>query len=179
MFCPTCGRENPNERKFCSSCGTNLEAVSQVLSGPTTNFFTKLDIGLDLLMARYAEHIFKDASSNAVDRKLSNSWKLLGKGALTSFFDVFLAILIWNVMTVRFQILLISTPFRLLSERSARQKRISERLDQETTNKLAEPPERKWLPGQVPSVSEHTTERLQGFYSPRKGEPPAEDDRNR
>jgi uncharacterized membrane protein YvbJ len=31
MFCPKCGRDNLNEQKFCASCGTNLEAVSQML----------------------------------------------------------------------------------------------------------------------------------------------------
>ena len=166
MFCPTCGRENPSERKFCSSCGTNLEAVSQVLSGSTTNFFTRLDTGFDLLFARYSEHIFKDAQSNATDRKASNSWKLLGKAVATSFFDLLLAMLIWNVFTLRFQILLISTPFRLLSERSARQKRLVAVLEQDPQRKLQEPTEQRWLPDAMVSVSEHTTERLQEYSPP-------------
>lgn len=163
MFCPTCGRENPSERKFCSSCGTNLEAVSQALSGSATDFFTKLDTGLDQLFARYSEHLFKNAPTNASDRKVSNSWKLLGKSVATSFFDLFLAILIWNVITVRFQILLISTPFRLLSEKNARQKNLEAGFDQDTLPKLPEPPEQRWLPGAMVSVSEHTTERLQDY----------------
>lgn len=166
MFCPTCGRDNLNERKFCSSCGTNLEAVSQVLSGGTTNFFTRLDTGLDQLMARYSEHIFKDAQSDAAERKVSNSWKLLGKGILTSFVDLFLSLFIWNVFSLRFNILLISTPFRLLSERSARQKKMRER-EPEATNALAAAPEARWLPGEIPSVSEHTTEFLEEYKPPK------------
>jgi hypothetical protein len=170
MFCPTCGRENPNERKFCSSCGTNLEAVSQVLSGVTTNIFTRLDTGLDQLIARYSEHVFKDAPSNATDRSVGNSWKLLGKGVMTSFVDLLLSLIIWNVFTLRFQILLFSTPFRLLSQR-ARQKKPGTGPEKYTQPKLPEPPEQRWLPGEMISVSEHTTEIFQSDpeSSDRKG----------
>ena len=33
MFCPTCGSNQGEAKKFCTVCGTNLLAVSQVLSG--------------------------------------------------------------------------------------------------------------------------------------------------
>ncbi len=33
MFCPKCGGQNPEEGKFCRSCGTDLGNVSQALSG--------------------------------------------------------------------------------------------------------------------------------------------------
>jgi hypothetical protein len=33
MFCPKCGSNQGEERKFCTSCGTNLLVVSQALSG--------------------------------------------------------------------------------------------------------------------------------------------------
>jgi len=33
MFCPKCGIQNPESGKFCRSCGTDLENVSDVLSG--------------------------------------------------------------------------------------------------------------------------------------------------
>jgi len=175
MFCPTCGRDNLSERKFCSSCGTNLEAVSQVLSGGPANLFTRLDTGLDHFIARYAEHVFKDAQTDAADRSVANSWKLLGKGALTSFVDLFLSLIIWNVFTLRFQILWISTPFRLLSERSTRQKRLKEGLEKDTLPKLPASPEEKWLAGAIVTVSEHTTERLQEYQPPRKDETRSQD----
>lgn len=171
MFCPTCGRDNAKERKFCSSCGTNLEAVSELLSGSTTNFFTRLDMGLDHLIARYSEHVFKDAQSNVADRTVANSWKLLGKGALTSLLDIFLSLIIWNVFTFRFHMLLISTPFRLLSERSARQEKAREELEKDTLPKLPPPTEQKWIAGAVASVSEHTTEKLQDYSAPRPEKP--------
>ncbi|SRR5712692_377005 len=168
MFCPTCGRDNLLERKFCAACGTNLEAVSQVLSGDRTDFFTRLDTGLDQFIARYAEHVFKDAGSNATDRSVANSWKVLGKGIATSFVDLFLSLVIWNVFTLRFQILWISTPFRLLAERSNRLKNSRAVIDTDAPLRLPEPAPNKWLSGVAPSVSEHTTERLQEYQPSRQ-----------
>jgi hypothetical protein len=166
MFCPKCGRDNLNEQKFCASCGTNLEAVSQVLSGTGTDFFTRIDTGLDQFIAKYAEHVFTDAPSQATDRSVSNSWKLLGRGVLTSFIDLFLSLVIWNVFTLRFNILLFSTPFRLLSERSNRLKISKAGIDTDAPLRLPEPLQDQWIRGPVPSVSEHTTERLQEYRPP-------------
>lgn len=36
MFCPNCGGHQSEGRKFCTSCGTNLLVISQVLSGRPT-----------------------------------------------------------------------------------------------------------------------------------------------
>lgn len=166
MFCPTCGRDNLNEQKFCASCGTNLEAVSQVLFGKETDFFTRIDTGLDQFTARYAEHIFKDAPAHAADRTVSNSWKLLGKGVLTSLMDLFLALILWNFFTLRFQILVFSTPFRLLSERNRRQRKAKEPIDTGSPLILPEATPVKWMSGGSPSVSEHTTETLQEYRLP-------------
>ena len=166
MFCPTCGRDSLNERKFCAACGTNLEAVSQALSGTGTDFFTRIDSGLDQFAARYAEHVFKDAPACAADRSVKNSWKLLGKGIVTSFVDLFLSVLLLNFFSVRFHILWISTPFRLLSERSARLKNQRAGIDTDQPLRLPEPAPQQWLPGAAPSVSEHTTEHLQEYRPP-------------
>lgn len=32
MFCPSCGKDNNDDRRFCNSCGTNLEIVKQCLA---------------------------------------------------------------------------------------------------------------------------------------------------
>src|SRR5262245_37288125 len=37
MFCPTCGSNQGEGKKFCTLCGTNLLAVSQALSGGIPN----------------------------------------------------------------------------------------------------------------------------------------------
>lgn len=33
MYCPTCGANQANDKKFCPACGTNLSAISAALSG--------------------------------------------------------------------------------------------------------------------------------------------------
>lgn len=160
MFCPTCGRDNANGRKFCASCGTNLEAVSQALSESRDDFFTKTDTALDQFIARYAEHVFKDAPSKALDRKVGKSWQLLGQGILASFMDMIMFFLMWNVFPLRLLILMISTPVRLLSERSKYQKSAAGELAGEKVLDLSEPLPQKWLSGTVVSVAEHTTVKL-------------------
>jgi hypothetical protein len=35
MFCPKCGGQNPENGKFCRSCGTDLGVVSSALSSPS------------------------------------------------------------------------------------------------------------------------------------------------
>lgn len=162
MFCPSCGRENAERIKFCVSCGTNLEAVSQALSGTPDDFFTKADAALDQLIARYAEHVFKDAPSNANTRRVGNSWKILGQGVVTSLTDMILFSLMWNILPLRFLILLISTPFRLLSQRGQKKSATADIEPRKVA--LPDPPQR-WLPGEAPSISEHTTEHL-GQYAP-------------
>ena len=195
MFCPTCGRDNLKEQKFCASCGTNLEVVSQALSGTATNFFTRLDSSLDQFNVRYSEHVFKDSPSYAGDRSVRNSWRLLGRGVVTSLVDLFLSIFLWNFFVLRFHVLWISTPFRLLSERSNRLKSwpwehandpqweayFERRLDNDselhrstlkaginTGEPLALPEQKpcQFVAGAIPSVSEHTTEHLQEYVSP-------------
>ena len=163
MFCPRCGRDNSNERKYCAACGTNLEAVSHVLSGNTDDFLTRTDKALDQFISRYAEHVFKNAPSTAMDRRVGKSWQVLGQGFLTLFVDLLLFTLMWNVLPLRFLILLISSPVRLLAERSSRQKAASAQLEERPLPRLPEAPYREWQSGSAPSVSEHTTETLQDF----------------
>src|SRR5262245_10374392 len=162
MFCPTCGNENALGRKFCVACGTNLEAVSQALSGSKTDFFTRTDAILDQLIARYAEHVFKDAPANTADATVGKSWKILGQGVLTSLIDTILLSLMWNIFPLRFLILLISSPIRILYGRSDRQKIARTATEEQTALKpLAATNEMP--PKSVASVSEHTTERLKEY----------------
>jgi len=169
MFCPTCGKENALGRRFCVACGTNLEAVSQALSGSKTDFFTRTDAALDQLIAKYAEHVFKDAPTNTANTTIGKSWKILGQGVLTSLMDMILFTLMWNVFPLRFLILLISSPIRLLYERSNRQKITKAEIEEKTGFKLPPPATNELLDESMASVTEHTTERLQEYQQQEQG----------
>jgi hypothetical protein len=154
MFCPTCGKNNSTGRKFCASCGTNLEAVSQALSASDDDFFTKIDAGLDSFLARYAEHVFRNAPSNAAEQRLSKSWQVLGQSVLASFVDLLLFTLMWNVIPLRFLLLVISTPVRLVTQRGRSRQRT---IGGTSVPDLSEGVQQHWLAGSVESVTEHTT----------------------
>lgn len=56
MFCPKCGTQNPDTGKFCRSCGTGLENVSEALSG-----------GLPKAPQTYIDHKGRVRSNNPVE----------------------------------------------------------------------------------------------------------------
>ena len=155
MFCPTCGRDNIIGRKFCASCGTNLEAVSQALSGSEDDFFTKIDSGLDHFLGKYAEHVFKNAPANAAEQRIAKSWQVLGQSVLTSIVDLLLFLLMWNIIPLRFLLLLISTPIRLITQRGRPRKRII--ASGRSAADLPEAGQGQWLSGPIESVTDHTT----------------------
>lgn len=160
MFCPTCGVDNSLERKYCASCGTNLEVVSQALSGSADGFLSKLDTSLDQFIARYAEHVFKDAPVNVLDRRISRSWKILGQGVVTSLVDLLLFNLMCVMLPFRFLLLLVLTPIGLVTERSRHRQDVAGQLDSKQAIDFPDV-----LPGDLPrslvaSVTEHTTRNL-------------------
>jgi hypothetical protein len=163
MFCPSCGKDNSDELKFCATCGTNLEAVAQALTGREEDFFTKMDTGIDYFVARYAEHVFRNAPQGVSEHKVSKSWQLLGQAIVTTFVDILLFTLMWNILPLRFLILCVSTPFRLMTERdSARQ--LPPAPDQ--TYKAPELSAARvglWLGETAPSVTENTTTHLESL----------------
>jgi hypothetical protein len=160
MFCPNCGKDNSNDLRFCATCGTNLEAVAQALSGREDDFFTKMDGGIDQLIGRYAEHVFRDAPQHAAERRVVRSWQLLGQALLTSLLDILLFVLMWNLLPLRFLILVISTPFRVLGERSSSKQ--SKQLNDAAAYQppTLTPVSRLWLADGVPSVTDSTTTNL-------------------
>jgi len=165
MFCPTCGRDNVAERKFCASCGTNLEAVVQALSGSDDDFFTKIDSGLDHFLGKYAEHVFKNAPAHAAEQRIGRSWQILGQSVLTSIVDLLLFSLMWNIIPLRFLLLLISTPVRLITQRG----RTSKRSISGSTKspELPEAMPQQWLQSSLESVTEHTTAILSDSERPK------------
>ncbi|HEU4390601.1 MAG TPA: hypothetical protein VFV34_22550 [Blastocatellia bacterium] len=136
-----------------------MNLVSQALTETREDFFTKIDSGFDQFIARYSEHIFKDAPTAAADRRVLNSWKLLGEGVVTSLVDMILFCLMMNILPFRFFMLIISTPVRLLTQRGKRQrKRLEASPEPPELGSQLEP--QKWLSA-VPSVSENTTDKLE------------------
>ena len=53
MFCPGCGSNNADDLKFCTRCGTNLEIVSNALSGRTTGALVTDERTVSLLKDYY------------------------------------------------------------------------------------------------------------------------------
>jgi len=162
MFCPSCGKDNSLEQKYCATCGTNLEAVAHALTGREEDFFTKMDTGIDYFVARYAEHVFRTAPQGVGEHKVAKSWKLLGQAVVTTFVDILLFSLMWNILPLRFLILCISTPFRLLAERGSHdQERQMLPADNYTPPELAPANAQLWLADNAPSVTENTTKHLE------------------
>ncbi len=148
MFCPTCGREDAQERKFCSSCGTNLDRVTKALTPGKDNFLVQADEVFDRVLGRYAGMFFKDAPEKAQDRSVSNSWQVFGLSSLSLLANFILIPVCFLALKLRFFTLLFSTPFRLLSERSDQQAKASA---------LRANNQDQWLMNPVPGVTEHTT----------------------
>lgn len=71
MFCPKCGTKNPEDGKFCRSCGTDLGNVSAALTSPKGSFLA--DIGLDSCdtdgssnKLKSADDVFADAVKSII-----------------------------------------------------------------------------------------------------------------
>jgi hypothetical protein len=179
MFCPTCGRQNQSERKFCSGCGTNLETVSKALSGDSEGLLRTFDAALDRFIARYAERVFKDAPSGAGETGVAKSWRILGEGFVTSLVDLLLISIIWNVLPLRFLMLIVTTPFRLISRGSTGQRVPSG--DSSVASRIADLDDtarNRWLTGARPSVTENTTDIFSG-YQQAKTEPQEMENRSK
>jgi len=128
------------------------------LSGKDDDFFTRIDGGLDHFLARYAEHVFRNAPANAAEQRISKSWQVLGQSFLTSIVDLLLFTLMWNIIPLRFLLLLISTPVRLITQRRQSSKHSLSAGKRAIDLPEAQP--HQWLSGSIDSVTEHTTAML-------------------
>ena len=178
MFCPSCGKENPVECRFCASCGFNLEVVSRALYTSSVGLYTKFDTALNQLIARYSERVFKNAPTTALSRRLSDSWKVLGEGILTAPVDF---ALFWLMLFVFFPLrlltLLISTPFRILTslastplrrqvEESKRPKALASIDEVQSADNNLKREISEWRIDSAISAVEHTTEHLSDYNRP-------------
>jgi hypothetical protein len=170
MFCPNCGKDNVPECKFCASCGTNLEVVTRALYTNSVGIYTRFDTALNQLIAHYSERVFKKAPTTALSRRLSDSWKLLGEGILTTPVDFILFwLMLFVVLPLRLLTLIVSTPFILLMERGNRPKSLPPQSENKAISNDAKSVPSEWTEGSVVSVMEHTTEHLPDYLPPRRG----------
>src|SRR5262245_29971331 len=122
MFCPTCGREDLQGRRFCPACGANLERVTRALSHGEDNLLVRADQAFDRLIARYAGLFFGGARDKALDWRVSHSWTLWAQAILALPVNFILFwIRIFALLPLRLLTLLLGSPFRLLSERNNQQ----------------------------------------------------------
>jgi len=165
MFCPTCGREDSQGRRFCPACGANLERVTRALSPGGGSLLARADQAFDRLVARYAGLFFGGARDKALDWRVSHSWTLWAQAflALPANFILFW-IMLFGILPLRLFTLLLGSPFRLLTERSNRQSpaqvptpavKVENRRAQ-----LQAPPPGQWALDSAPSAVEHTTMNL-------------------
>jgi hypothetical protein len=165
MYCPACGREDSQGRRFCPTCGANLERVTRALSPGGDNFLARSDQAFDRLIARYAGLFFGGARDKALDWRVGHSWTLWAQAffALPANFILFW-IMLFGILPLRLLTLLLGSPFRLLTERSNRQAtaqvpapavKVENRRAQ-----LQAPPPVQWALDSSPSAVEHTTMNL-------------------
>jgi hypothetical protein len=165
MFCPTCGREDLQGRRFCPACGANLERVTKALSPGGDNLLVRADQAFDRLIARYAGLFFGGARDKALDWRVSHSWTLWAQAflALPANFILFW-IMLFGILPLRLFTLLLGSPFRLLSERSnqpgAAQVPAPVAKVENRRAQLQAPPPGQWAMDSAPSAVENTTMNL-------------------
>ena len=161
MFCPACGTDNYEGRKFCASCGTNLDVVSRALYSNSTGIFTRAENALDQVIARYAERVFRDAPTHVPSRRLSDSWRVLAQGLATLTVDfVLFWLMIWIVLPLRLLTLLLTSPIKLLIQRSGRSRGALETGENKPAREAPALPPVEWTASSPVSAVEHTTEHL-------------------
>lgn len=152
MYCPSCGKTNSAEQKFCRSCGLGLEKIAQTVVEqlPVTNKNLeerqrKVDRWLSIILGSSLS-IFVGAIIYAIVYKI-----MIVKGQVAGGL-IFLAIIVGLLLS-----LLLVVYRESLREASTKQKLSQPALpDTAPTGKLL--PEPNLEP--VPSVTERTTELL-------------------
>lgn len=164
MFCPTCGREDSQGRRFCPACGANLERVTRALSPGGDNFLVRADQAFDRLIARYVGLFFNGARDKADDWRVGHSWSLWAQALLALPLNLILLYLLLFILPIRLFTLLLGSPFRLLSEHGDRQgaAQVSTPVAKVENRRaqLQAPPPVQWTLSSGPSAVEHTTKNL-------------------
>ncbi|HKQ72713.1 MAG TPA: hypothetical protein VJ810_03225 [Blastocatellia bacterium] len=152
-------------KRFCPTCGANMEKVTRALSPGGDSLLVRADQAFDRLVARYAGLFFGGARAKALDWRVSHSWTLWAQAflALPANFILFW-IMLFGILPLRLFTLLLGSPFRLLSERGNQQ--VPAQIPAPVAiveNKRAQlqaPPPGQWSLDSGPSAVEHTTMNL-------------------
>ena len=157
MYCPNCGKSNPNEQRYCRSCGLSLQAISQTLDhelsagGTATEIIRREQKGwpnpllYGLLMLTLGIII------------VIIGQRLLGEKSIA---DIGILIALLGIGLLGFKgVLLTLSQFGLPTQPTALS-------DAEAQTKL--PAASQF--GAVPSVAEQTTRHFEAVYSERKAE---------
>jgi len=163
MYCPSCGKDNPETARFCRGCGRSLAGILQPASPESESAFERIEHRLDEIIAGYASRYFKGRAGSFVPpTTLKESWKLLGQGFLTVLGDlIFTYLVIQFVLQFRLWVLLIKSPALWWRERKARK---AAPLAAPAPVPLLPEPLAHQIPGA--SVTEETTQRLSEHTPP-------------
>lgn len=156
MYCPTCGANQPNEKKFCPACGTNLAAVTTALSGQLAPAANTNSLAEAQARSRkeMAAAIYKGAPGLGL---------LLG--ALMIFAVLPAKVAVW----ICFGLIIagvsalgkgISHFYLARTELQAAEREAQQRLPFAPSTTLPLPPPFETSPPHPPSVTEHTTRHL-------------------
>lgn len=157
MFCPGCGGQQSNEKKFCPACGTNLAVVTAALQGqlaPTT-----------------IPHALAEAQQRARQEMAAAIYKgAPGLGMLLGALLVFVSLPSKAAVFICFGLIIagisalgkgISHYYLASTELRAAEQEVQHRLPfaSSITNPLPSAPDTA-APHYPPSVTEHTTRHL-------------------
>ena len=151
MYCPNCGKENSEQKRFCRACGLRLQAISQVLAQELSPGSPANQLDVDsaprklgsqpFLLAGFLIMMFGVILGVLGKKMLSAEW-ISTTGAL---------IAILGMAAMGYSVITMMMPM----SRSARRPPTLPPADLTTDRQLSAPP------AAVPSVTENTTKQLE------------------
>jgi len=158
MYCPRCGKENPEKQRFCNSCGLRLDSISNAIAGESTESREDRFIGA-----------FRGGQKGWQD-PLVYAFILIVAGMLIGFagYKILSEKTLGDIGTlvslVGVLVLLLKGIFLLIPPDAAsarKQAVLDERRDHARPVELQAPKTPALLSGEPPSITEHTTKHLE------------------
>lgn len=159
MYCPNCSTEASTGQKFCRSCGMELQAVAELISGQSDVAKPERPKG-EFLNERQRAMLILGMIMTLGAVAVGSSLKILGKEHIQVAGDFTPYLMVIMLLTLFFGIGLMCYPLLQMMSGSARSRNAIPKS--EPTIKLK--PEA--LPEHTPSVTEQTTEFLEATKAP-------------